>query len=151
MNNISYKDIIEEKGMYVATPIGKSMWPMLRNRVDTVKLVKPITLKKYDVILYLRKNGQYVLHRIIKVRKNDFILSGDNQWQKEPGITQDMIIGVVDGFYRKEKYIKNNNFLYKMYYHFWTRIKFIKKFIFILKRLIKKIFRPKGKQGSSDE
>ena len=51
--------------MYVSTTSGVSMYPMLRNRRDTI-IVKPPTapLKKYDVPLY-RRGDDYVLHRII--------------------------------------------------------------------------------------
>ena len=50
MNNISYREILESKDYYIATPIGTSMMPMIRQRLDTVKLIKPKgRLKKYDV------------------------------------------------------------------------------------------------------
>jgi hypothetical protein len=47
-------------------------------------LVKPeIPPKKYDVIFYRRENGQYVLHRIIKIKKDGYVCRGDNQTAKE--------------------------------------------------------------------
>ena len=117
MNNISYKEILETRDYYIATPIGTSMMPMIRARIDTVKLVKPQRkLRKYDVILYQRKDGTYVLHRIIGVKKNSYVLCGDNQFIKEFNVTDDMIIGVVDGFYRGEEYVSNDNKKYIKYY-----------------------------------
>ena len=46
------EDALNEKGVYVSTTSGVSMYPMLRNRRDTI-IVKPPTapLKKYDVPL----------------------------------------------------------------------------------------------------
>ena len=143
MNNITYKEILKEKGMYIATPIGKSMYPMLRSRIDTVKLITPATIKKYDVILYKRNNGQYVLHRIIKIKNNEYILSGDNQWQKEYGITKNMIIGVMDGYYRKERYVSNKNIYYRVYVHIWTKTKIIKRIIYLVKRFLYKLLKRK--------
>ena len=130
--------------MFIGLPVGVSMWPMIRNRVDTVKLVKiDRPLKKYDVILYQRNNDQYVLHRIIKVNDASYTLCGDNQWQKEKGITDKMIIAVMDGFFRKEKYVTNNNFLYKAYYHLWSLFRPFRKLLYYLKAVIKKIIRKK--------
>lgn len=103
----TYKDVIDKKGYYIATPIGISMLPLIRETVDTVKLVKPDReLKKYDVVLYQRpQTGVYVLHRIIKVRKDSYDLCGDNQVVVEHGVKRDWIIGVMEGFFRDEEYI----------------------------------------------
>lgn len=140
----TYQEIIEEKGMFIGLPVGVSMWPMIRNRVDTVKLVKiDRPLKKHDVILYIRKNGQYVLHRIIKVNNTAYTLCGDNQWQKEKGVTDNMIIAVMDGFFRKEKYVANNNFFYKTYYHIWALLRPFRKLFYYLKAGVKKVIRRK--------
>ena len=46
---------------------GRSMTPLFRDGKDTVILeaADKKGLKKYDMILYRRDNGQYVLHRIV--------------------------------------------------------------------------------------
>ena len=50
------------------SPHGTSMLPMLKDGRDQVVLSPlPDKLKKYDLPLYRRENGQYVLHRIVKV------------------------------------------------------------------------------------
>ena len=52
------------------TPGGVSMLPMLRPNRDSVTLSPlPRQLKKYDLPLYRRNNGRYVLHRVVKVGK----------------------------------------------------------------------------------
>ena len=53
--------------------------PLLREDRD-VMIIERVTgrLKKYDVPLYKRPNGQYVLHRILKVRENDYVICGDH-------------------------------------------------------------------------
>lgn len=115
-NNITYKTIIEEQGFFICTPVGTSMNPMLYERKDTVKLVKAEDIKKYDVILYQRKNGSFVLHRVVGKNKKGYILCGDNQFIKEYGITDDMIIGKMEGFYKGERYITADDKKYKKYY-----------------------------------
>ena len=90
-NNYSYKDLepaIREKlasgGRIRIMPNGTSMLPMIRQGLDEVELASPNgRLKKYDIAFYKRANGQFVLHRIIKVRKNDYVLCGDNQTDPE--------------------------------------------------------------------
>lgn len=102
----SYKDVIEKYGFYIATPIGTSMMPLLRQRIDTVKLIKPDHLSALDVVLYERLDGTYVLHRLIKIEKDGtYTMCGDNQYILEHGIKYDQIIGKMEGFYRGEKYI----------------------------------------------
>ena len=66
MKFVELGDVIKEKGIYVGTVNGKSMFPMLRNKKDTV-IIRPFAgkLKKYDVVLY-RKRNMYVLHRIVR-------------------------------------------------------------------------------------
>ena len=52
-------------------------------------------MKKRDIILYKRDSGQYVLHRIVKVKDNTFTLVGDNQHELEHGIRLDQILAIV--------------------------------------------------------
>ena len=53
--------------------VGDSMEPLLHNRKSTVVIEIPKNmLKKYDVALYRRPGGEYVLHRVIKVVENAY-------------------------------------------------------------------------------
>ena len=74
-----YEQAIEKYGFFIATPIGTSMLPLLRERLDTVKLVAPTNIKKHDVVLYMRNDKTLVLHRIIRAHKDSFTMCGDNQ------------------------------------------------------------------------
>ena len=77
-----------------------SMLPFIRQGHATV-IVVPVyeRLKKYDVALFHRKTGEYVLHRVVKVRKNDYVFCGDNQKTWEYGITDELIVGVMSELY----------------------------------------------------
>ena len=69
-------------------PKGVSMLPMLRQGTDSVLLSPlPETLKKYDLPLYQRDNGQYVLHRIVKTGET-YTCVGDNQFFWKPGCVE---------------------------------------------------------------
>ena len=76
---------------------GTSMRPLLIAGRDTVTLKKCDTqLKKGDLPLYRRKEGAFVLHRVVKVEADGtYTMCGDNQFLKEKGIKHSQIIGVV--------------------------------------------------------
>ena len=101
------------------SPRGISMLPMLRQGVDSVVL-SPILkeLKKYDLPLYQRDNGKYVLHRIVKVG-DTYTCIGDNQFEYEHGLRHDQMIAVVSAFYREDRYISVSDWRYRIYCRFW--------------------------------
>ena len=115
MIQTNIKEILDTTGVFVSTTSGVSMVPMLRNRRDTI-IVKPATerLKKYDVALY-RRGDSYVLHRVIKVLPDSYIIRGDNCIAKEYGITDEDVLGVLVEFYRKDKHISVNKRSYRLY------------------------------------
>ena len=83
------------------SPMGTSMLPMLREGRDSVVLSPaPQRLRKYDLPLYQRDNGAYILHRVTAVGKT-YTCIGDNQFVYEHGVRQDQIVAVVTGFRRK--------------------------------------------------
>ena len=101
------------------SPRGISMLPMLRQGIDSVILSPaPETLKKYDLPLYRRDNGKYVLHRIVDAGAT-YTCVGDNQFQLESGIRRDQILALVTGFYRGETQHSVNEPAYRIYCRFW--------------------------------
>lgn len=76
---------------------GTSMLPLLVQGRDTVTIKKiDEDLKKGDLPLYRRKDGAFVLHRIIDINEDgSFVMCGDNQFIKEFGITSGNLIGIV--------------------------------------------------------
>ena len=108
--------VLEEVGVYVSTPLGKSMRPMLRGGKDNILVEKPAgRLKKYDVALYTRADGTSVLHRVVKVRENDYAMRGDNCDYTEYGITDDDLVGVMTGFWRGERFVSADSRRYRLY------------------------------------
>lgn len=108
---------IRENGEIMTSSAGTSMYPMLRNRRDMVVIKKlDRKLKKYDVPVYRLKSGKLVMHRIIKVTDNGYVIRGDNRFEKEFNVTDDMIIGMLKGFSRNGKYYDcETNKKYKAY------------------------------------
>ena len=102
------------------SPKGTSMLPMLREGTDSV-LLSPVTkkLEKYDIPLYRRENGKYVLHRIVEAGET-FTCIGDNRFVFEEGVLPEQIVAVVTGFYRGEKFHSVDEAGYKLYCRFWN-------------------------------
>ena len=100
-------------------PYGVSMLPMLRQGVDTVVLSPvPGKLKKYDLPLYRRDNGKFVLHRIVKLG-DTYTCIGDNQFIYETGVRQDQLLALVTGFYRDQDYHSVTQLSHRMYRSLW--------------------------------
>ncbi len=118
--------IIKEKidnGGTVGLPItGTSMLPLLVQGRDSVILSPAINVKINDIIFYRRDNGVFVLHRIIGIDDNGYVLCGDNQWNKEFGITDSHIIGVVTEIRRDGKTISVDDKKYVKYCNRWLRL-----------------------------
>ena len=84
---------------------GSSMLPMLDEDKDAVELVAVTgTLKKYDLPLFRRRNGQLVLHRVIAVKKNHYLICGDNSMEVEK-VPRERILAVATGFYKDGRYV----------------------------------------------
>lgn len=145
MNNSSYEEQLLLHGQLVYTNVGNSMMPLLRQRKDLIVIDRKgeNRLKKYDVILYRRPTGQYVLHRILKVCKDDYKLCGDNQWEPEFGVKDEWILGVMTAFVRDGKETPVTNKWYRCYVHLWCDFYYIRAGILIIRdlpRILKRKF-----------
>ena len=122
-------------------PKGTSMLPMLRQGIDSV-ILSPISgkLNKYDLPLYQRGNGQYVLHRIVEVGET-YSCIGDNQFCYERGLRHEQMIAVVTEFFRGEKKISVNCLSYRLYCRFWHGSRTVRSYCYLaisrLRRLLK--------------
>lgn len=89
---------------------GTSMLPLLKDRKDSVRIIRPrSTPKKYDIIFYRRKDGSFILHRIVKVEKGGFVCRGDNQTENEFPVTEEMVIGVAEAYTHNGDWISVNS------------------------------------------
>lgn len=131
-------EMLEADGSVNFNPRGTSMLPMLHNDGDRVIIVKAKNaLKKYDLPLYRRDDGQFVLHRIVKKPVNGiYSMCGDNQWQIEKNINHSQIVGVVTGFYRSNKFYSVDNIGYKAYCRLWVALRPIRMLKYALKKAL---------------
>ena len=113
------------------------MMPMLRDGRDQVLLSPlPERLKKYDLPLYRRESGQFVLHRIVAVGET-YTCVGDNQFDLERGLRHEQMIGVVTEFTRKGKTYSVNDLSYRLYCRFWHYSRFPRRVFRAIKRRLR--------------
>ena len=143
MSSSSFEEILEKEGQLIYSNVGDSMLPMIRQGRDLLVIERPTgRLKKYDVPLYRRDGGQYVLHRILKVRENDYVICGDNRWHRETGITDRHILGVLTAIIRDGKEVPVTDPRYRLYVHLWCDLfplrAFLLRGLHVLKRVRKR-------------
>ena len=110
------------------SPRGTSMLPMLRQGIDKVVLSPlPQRLKKYDLPLYQRDNGQYVLHRIVEVGET-YTCLGDNQFDKESGLKPEQMIALVTAFTRGDREYSVSDWRYRVYCRAWYHSRHLRRF-----------------------
>lgn len=107
--------MLDETGQAYVRVTGMSMWPLLFHLRDGVLLVRPEKIRIGDIVLFDRKNGRYVLHRVIHRKKTGFHMAGDHQWHMEHDLPYEQVMGVVKGVYRKGQYISADKSLMKLY------------------------------------
>ena len=158
MKNLSdYKTQIEKNDVIAFVPGGNSMWPTLKNRKQSV-IVKAKTkrLDKFDVALYVRGQNTFVLHRVMQVVDDGYMMCGDSQFSLEK-VKEENVFGVMIGFYRGKKYVDVNDSKYIKNVNDWfgnekKRKRVLKSFHLReavknkLKNAVNKIFK-KGKQN----
>lgn len=139
MNNSTFEDEIKRTGRIIYTNVGYSMMPLIKQGRD-VLVISAVNgrLKRYDIPLYKRDSGQYVLHRILKVRKNDYVICGDNRCNKEYGITDRHIIGVLSGIIRDGREIPVTDIKCRIYAHLWCDLFPVRVLIIRIRQIFKR-------------
>ena len=129
----TFEEELTRKRKLIYTNVGDSMMPLLRQGKDLLIIERPKEwdvpyegsedtvrkLKRLDVPLYKRDNGAYVLHRVLKVRKKDYVICGDNRYHREYGISDRHVIGVLTGVVRGGREISVHDKMYLFYVHMW--------------------------------
>lgn len=143
----NFREVLEKDGVLVYSTQGISMRPMLVEGRDNV-VIKKIDRKPVpnDVVFYKRDNGPYLLHRLIKVTKDGYIIRGDNCYANEYDIKDRHIFGILEGYYKKDKYIDCKKSLgYKIYVQFNRRTYYLRiaktRIINFLSRVKHKLFK----------
>lgn len=146
-----YAQVLLKNGVLSFAPNGNSMWPFIKNRKQTVVIEKPLdTVKKFDVLLYVRPDGSYVLHRVVEILKDGYLMRGDSQNVAEK-IDKDCVIGVMTSFFKGKKQILVNDENYVKKVEKWYKdypLTRLRKKLFSLKNRIKYKLSKTTKKGN---
>jgi len=114
LNSNSIESILDSQGFFIFTGNGNSMWPLLRERVDTVEVRRcSAAPRRGDVVLF-RGEETYTLHRVMAVLPDRIITRGDNCSAGETVPTQN-IVGVLTTLWRGERKIVPGSLWWRVY------------------------------------
>lgn len=113
-----------EQGKEVSVLVsGGSMTPFLGDKRDTIYVSKPEReLKKGDMVFYQRSSGQFVMHRICKVKEDGFYIIGDAQQVIEGPVKREQIFGIITKVQRKGRWIGPGDFWWEFFEKVWVNM-----------------------------
>ena len=131
---------IAENGKSVSTIVsGSSMAPFLASNRDYVFLEKPKRpLKKGDIVLFQRENGDYILHRIKKLDTIGCYLIGDRQTKLEGPVPVSAVRCVVTSAKKNGKIITPKSLSWKFYEKVWINLIFLRPVFFAFLKVFRK-------------
>lgn len=121
---------ILKEGNKTFIPIkGMSMLPFLKEDRDYVFLEffnEEVEPKTGDILLFIRWDGKYVLHRLHKIDSNALVMLGDNQVLTER-INRNQVKARVVSVKRKGKLIDQESIRWKFFAGPWNRVLLLRK------------------------
>ena len=120
-----YRRLLESEDRIEALPLvitGGSMTPFLvggRVTVYLSRLTRPA--RRGDMLLYRRRNGTYVLHRVYRAEET-LTMVGDAQTELEPGICPSQVMAIVTRVERKGKSLGPGAFWWEFFEEVWLRM-----------------------------
>ena len=134
-NQAFFKTIIDSlnEHQHVSFMIkGNSMLPFFKDGKTEVFLKTKEQYKKMDICLF-KLNGQYLLHRYMKRKKDKIYFQGDHLCQKEM-VDKNAIIAYVYQFRLNNQLIQTDDIIYRIkrwFYLVFKKIKCFLKFMFL--------------------
>ena len=122
---------------------GNSMRPLLLGDRDYVYLRTLEDGEQYskgDVVLYW-SGGIYIMHRILRIVPEGYIMLGDGNQELETPIPSERIYLKAEGFLRDGKYISTKRTGYKIYVMLWGTFWRFRPFVRRCKWILNDIFR----------
>lgn len=117
------KELAEEGKVVSMRITGSSMSPFLCHGRDYIYFSKPKRdLRKGDMVFYQRDTGQFVMHRIYKVKPEGYYMLGDAQTDIEGPLRREQIFALVLKVKRKDIVIGPGDFWWEFFEHVWIRM-----------------------------
>ena len=117
------RELVEEGKEVSRLIAGSSMAPFLVHRRDYIYFKKPErNLRKGDMVFFERDSGQYVMHRIWKVKPDGYYIVGDAQTEIEGPVREEQIFAIITKVRRKNQWIAPGDFWWEFFEHIWIRM-----------------------------
>ena len=137
---IKFESVLEKDNELFFTNVGYSMYPLIRQREDILHIVKTNDYKRGDIILYKSDVDHYVLHRILKIKKDKITCAGDYNYFKDKPIDRAQVLGLLVAIKKKDgkeidlaKDKKARKFWYTNFFHIKAFFQIIGKILHIRK------------------
>ena len=117
------KELVEE-GREVSMIIsGSSMSPFLCHERDRVFFKAPDRPPRVgDMVFFQRRSGQYVLHRICRIKDGSYYIVGDAQTAIEGPVAREQIFALVTKVQRKGRILAPGDFWWEFFAWVWVRL-----------------------------
>ena len=123
-SQIKFEEVLEKDGELFFTNVGYSMYPLIKEREDILHIVRTSDYKRGDIILFKSNVEHYVLHRILKIKKDKIVTAGDYNYFKDQPITPNQVLGKLVTIKKKDgkeidlsKDKKARKFWYTNFFH----------------------------------
>lgn len=115
---------LTEQGHEVSMIVsGNSMSPFIIHQRDSIFFQKPDReLRPGDFVFYQRSSGQYVCHRICKIKPDGYYMVGDAQTVIEGPIQREQIFGLITSVTRKGQQLAPGDFWWEFFEKVWIKI-----------------------------
>lgn len=138
---INLEKLLQDGNIIRIKPQGYSMYPLFIPGRDEALIQKvPVqSLRRNDVVLYRRKHGILVLHRICQITSEGFFMTGDNQYEIEGPLQPEQIKGKLIAFIHNGIEISADNLIYRFFSCLWLLMLPIRPFCFKLTAFFRKL------------
>jgi hypothetical protein len=118
------EDMLADGQSVIITVVGNSMYPFLRNKVDSVELYRESydNIRVNDIVVG-RIGKRYILHRVYKKYDDKFIMLGDGNFSTDGPYLRENLICKASAIYRKDKRISCNSLSFKFLSIVWKLLK----------------------------
>ena len=135
-SSIKFEEVLDKDGELIFTNVGYSMYPLIKQREDILRIVKTDSFKKGDIVLYKSNIDHYVLHRVLKIKKDKIILAGDYNYRKDAPIVKEQVLGLLTTITKKDGRVIDLSKDKKARKFFYTNFFYIKAFFQIIGKIL---------------
>ncbi len=108
------QDAFQAQKTFIMPIKGTSMQPLWHTG-DKVELAPIENPKKKDILFYERLDGSYVLHRLWKIKPDQYLMIGDHQLVFEPILKEQCFAKVVAYYTKTGKRRQLKGLFYRLY------------------------------------